>query len=29
MEQLIATVAGRAGIDEEQAKSAIESVMGG
>ena len=28
MEQLIATVAEKAGIDKEQAKSAIEAVMG-
>ena len=28
MDQLIATVAEKAGIDKEQAKSAIESVMG-
>ncbi len=28
MEQLIATVAEKAGIDKEQAKSAVEAVMG-
>ena len=28
MEQLIATVAEKAGIDKEQAKSAIDAVMG-